>query len=124
MQTMEKKLQFFLAAAVFAATATGCGSAQPVPVTTRSTTETRKPAATLESRLVKVDSLIAEVVRLTNEYVRRRAPMIDKDRMDALTFADDARIILLNLQDKHPGLPEIERRLRRICNLLEFLKRN
>jgi hypothetical protein len=50
--------------------------------------------------------------------------MIDKDRMDALVYAEEAYTILLNLQDKHPGRPEIEKRLRRACNLLEFLRSN
>ena len=50
--------------------------------------------------------------------------MTDKRRLDALEYGEEARTILIDLQDKHPGMPEIEKRLKRVCNLLEFLKRN
>jgi len=99
----------------------GCGSAR-VNNTVESAAE--HEARMFESKLRKADSLLAQVTRLTDRYVHRRAPMIDKDRMDALTFTEEAYTILLNLQDKYPGRPEIEKRLRRACNLLEFLRSN
>lgn len=100
----------------------GCGSAQHSDTAAESAAE--REARMLEYGLRKADSLMAQVTRLTDRYVHRRAPMIDKDRMDALAFAEDAYTILLNLQDKYPGKPEIEKRLRRACNLLEFLRSN
>ena len=100
----------------------GCGSAQVGDEAAESTAE--RGVLMLEYGLRKADSLMAQVTRLTDKYVHRRAPMIDKDRMDALAFAEEAYTILLNLQDKHPGRSEIEKRLRRVCNLLEFLRSN
>jgi len=100
----------------------GCGSAQVSDAAAESAAG--RELRMLEYGLQKADSLMAQVTRLTDRYVHRRAPMIDKDRMDALAFAEDAYTILLNLQDKYPGRPEIEKRLRRACNLLEFLKGN
>jgi hypothetical protein len=101
----------------------GCGSAE-VGGTALDGSAEKRESLVPESGLRKADALLAQVSRLTDEYVHRRAPMIDKDRMDALTFAEEAYTILLSLQDKYPGRPEVESRLRRACNLLEFLKHN
>jgi t-SNARE complex subunit (syntaxin) len=102
----------------------GCGSAPPVPDATPNTEEIEKPVDTLESRLAKVDRLMAQVTSLTDEYVRRQATMTDRRRLDALEYGEEARTILIELQDKHPDNTEIDKRLKRVCNLLEFLKRN
>jgi len=101
----------------------GCGSAQ-VSGTAPGRSAGGHASLTLESGLGKADALLSQVTRLTDEYVHRRAPMIDKDRMDALAFAEEAYTILLNLRDRYPGLSQIETRLRRVCNLLEFLRSN
>ena len=106
------------------AVAAAYGCAQPVPDTKPDISETEKPADTLESRLAKVDSLMAQVTSLTDEYVRPQATMTDKRRLDALEYGEEARTILIDLQDKYPGNEKIEKRLKRACNLLEFLKRN
>ena len=65
-----------------------------------------------------------QVTSLTDEYVKRQATMTDKRRLDALEYGEGARTILIDLQDKYPGNEKIEKRLKRVCNLLEFLKRN
>lgn len=102
----------------------GCGSAPPVPATAPVPAQAAKPADTLDSRLAEVDRLMAQVTSLTDEYVRRQASRTDRRRLDALEYGEEARTILIELQDKHPGNEEIEKRLKRTCNLLAFLKHN
>jgi len=102
----------------------GCGSAPPVPAAVPVPARIAKHADTLESRLAKVDRLVAQVVSLTDEYVRRQASRTDRRRLDALEYGEEARTILIELQDRHPGNVQIEKRLKRVCNLLVFLKHN